>query len=181
MIKPKVGLKFSVLLYQNLIPCFLTFCCSERLIPTHFLNFKFILVNNFDKLAYACERLRSCRDITKWLCVYSRKSFKFIISVVCVPPHWLPIYQVVVCCYIYSRKTMVYSVYSSFTIYGLATYSIWSRRGRYGCYILDIFIDNKTVTYKTVFFLETNTKCKQVYIMLVLVRQKSVLYICILC
>ena len=45
---PKVGAKlhqlshariFSVLLCQNLIPCFLTFCSSERSIPTHFLNF----------------------------------------------------------------------------------------------------------------------------------------------
>ena len=34
---------FSVLLCQNLIPCFLTFCSSERSIPTYFLNFKFLL------------------------------------------------------------------------------------------------------------------------------------------
>ena len=30
-----------VLLCQNLIPCFLTFCSSERSIPTHFLNYYF--------------------------------------------------------------------------------------------------------------------------------------------
>ena len=60
MIKPKVGINFyklsrarifSVLLCQNLITCFLTFCSSERLIPTYFFNFKFlfILVANNNK------------------------------------------------------------------------------------------------------------------------------------
>ena len=53
MVKPKVGIKiyqlshariFSVLLCQNLFPCFLTFCSSERLIPTHFLNFKLLII-----------------------------------------------------------------------------------------------------------------------------------------
>ena len=48
MIKPKVGFKlyqlshikiFSVLLCQNLIPCFLTFCSSEKSIPACFLDF----------------------------------------------------------------------------------------------------------------------------------------------
>ena len=52
--EPKVGINFyqlsharifSVLLCQNcLIPCFLTFCSSERSIPTHFLNFKFLFI-----------------------------------------------------------------------------------------------------------------------------------------
>lgn len=51
---------------------------------------------------------------------------------------------------------MVYSVYSSLIIYGLTTYFIWSGRGRYSHYILDIFIDNKTVTYTILFFLEGN-------------------------
>ena len=35
---------FSVLLCQNIIPCFLTFCSSERPIPTHLLNFKYLFI-----------------------------------------------------------------------------------------------------------------------------------------
>ena len=46
MIKPKVGIKlyqlshariFSVLSYQNIIPCFLSSCSSERSIPSYSL------------------------------------------------------------------------------------------------------------------------------------------------
>ena len=53
MVKPKVEIKiyqlsrariFSVLLCQNLFPCFLTFCSNERSIPAHFLNFKLLII-----------------------------------------------------------------------------------------------------------------------------------------
>ena len=39
---------FSYLLCQNLFPCFLTFCSSERSIPTHFLLF-IVLRVEFDQ------------------------------------------------------------------------------------------------------------------------------------
>jgi len=49
---PKVGIKLLKISYQNIIPCFLTFCSSGQSLLS-FLNFKFL--NILVQIRYSCN------------------------------------------------------------------------------------------------------------------------------